>query len=142
MLVEQHLEILGDEENTVKKSPLELGKRERQIVETVYRLGEASVADVRENLADPPSYSSVRAMLGQLVTKGALKYRQEGKRYIYRPAVPKDQASRSAMRKLLATFFAGKPSDAVAALLDVSGEELTDDDIKRMKRLIHQAKRR
>ena len=65
---------------------MELGKRERQIVEAVYRLGEASVSDVVSELSDPPTYSSVRAMLGLLVRKKVLKQRQDGKRYLYRPA--------------------------------------------------------
>jgi BlaI family penicillinase repressor len=125
----------------MRKSPLDLGKRERQIVESVYRLGEASVAEVLQELTDPPSYSSVRAMLGQLVEKGVLKYRQDGKRYLYRPAVPKEKARRSALRGLLWTFFAGEPLDAMAALLDVSAKELTDEDLQRMKRLIEQAQK-
>ena len=121
------------------KFPLDLGKRERQIVESVYRLAEASVAEVLQQLTDPPSYSAVRAMLGQLVEKGVLKYRQDGKRYLYRPAVAKETVRLSALRKLLSTFFAGEPLDAMAALLDVSATELTDDDLRRMKRLIEQA---
>ena len=92
------------------KSHLELGKRERQIAEAVYRPGEASVSEVLEQLPDPPSYSCVRAMMGQLVTKGVLKYRRDGKRYVYRPAVPKDKASRSAMRRPSWRFVNG--SDA------------------------------
>ena len=67
-----------------QRYPLELGKRERQLVETVYRLGEASVGDVLAQLREPPSYSSVRAMLGRLTAKGVLKYRRDGKRYLYR----------------------------------------------------------
>ena len=125
----------------VHKSHLELGRRERQIAEAVYRLGEASVSDVLEQLPDPPSYSSVRAMMGQLVTKRVLKYRRDGKRYVYRPAVPKDKASRSAMRKLFSIFFADEPSDAVAALLDVTGKDLTDEDIALMKQLIEKAQK-
>lgn len=120
-------------------SPLDLGKRERQIVEAVYRLGEASVGDVLAQLEDPPSYSSVRAMLGLLVEKGVIKSRQEGKRYLYRPVVPHGKASRSALRNLLSTFFAGRPSDAMAALLDVSSSSLTDEELARMKALIEQA---
>ncbi len=123
----------------MRNSPLNLGKRERQIVESVYRLGEASVAAVLRELPDPPSYSAVRAMLGLLVDKGVLKYRRDGKRYLYRPAVPKEKARRSALKNLLFTFFAGEPLDAMAALLDVSAEELTDEDLRRMKRLIEQA---
>ena len=113
-----------------KRSPLDLAKRERQIVETVYRLGEASVAAVRGELADPPSYSAVRAMLGMLVDKGVLKYRREGKRYLYRPSMPKTKASRSALQSLLATFFGGQTTEAIAALLDVSAGKLSDDDLR------------
>jgi predicted transcriptional regulator len=118
-----------------------LGKRERQIVEAVYRLGEASVADVLGQLPDPPSYSSVRAMLGQLVEKDVLRFRRDGKRYLYRAAVAKEKARRSALRNVIATFFAGEPLDAMAALLDVSAKDLTDDDLRRMKQLIDQAGR-
>ena len=78
--------------------PLDVGKRERQIVESVYRLGEASVSDVRQDLNDPPSYSAVRAMLGFLVEKDVLKYRRDGKRYLYRPAMSREKASKSALR--------------------------------------------
>lgn len=124
----------------VMKRPLDLGKRERQIVEAVYRLGEASVADVLGELADPPSYSAVRAMLGLLVEKGVLKYRREGKRYLYRPAVPKEKVRQSALSNVLSTFFAGDPLDAMAALLDVSAKQLTDDDLQRMQQLIEQAR--
>ena len=124
-----------------RNSPLDLGKRERQIVEAVYRLGEASVADVLAELADPPSYSSVRAMLGLLIEKGVLKLRRDGKRYLYRPATPHDKASRSALRNLLSTFFAGRPIEAMAALLDVSARGLTEEDLQRMRGLIDDASR-
>jgi predicted transcriptional regulator len=123
-----------------KSSPLDLGKRERQIVEAVYRRGEASVAEVRAELVDPPSYSAVRAMLGLLVEKGVLKYRRQGKRYLYRPAMPKEKARKSALRNLLATFFGGRASDAVAALLEVSAGQLTDEELDRMRTLIEQAR--
>ena len=125
----------------MRKFPLDLGKRERQIVESVYRLGEPSVAEVLQELTDPPSYSAVRAMLGILVEKGVLKYRQDVKRYLYRPAVPKEKARRSALQNVLSTFFNGEPLDAMAALLDVSANELTDEDLQRMKRLIEQTQR-
>jgi predicted transcriptional regulator len=124
-----------------RHSPLEVGKRERQLVEAVYRLGEASVGDVRSQLRDPPSYSSVRAMLGLLTAKGVLKFRRDGKRYLYRPAVPRAAASRSALRNLLSTFFGGSPADAMAALLDVSSGSLTEDDLSRMRQLIEDASR-
>ena len=123
-----------------KTSPLDLGKRERQIAEAVYRLGEASVAEVREALPDPPGYSSVRAMLGLLVRKQVLRYRRDGKRYLYRPAASLKLAQKSVLKNLLETFFAGDPTDAVAMLLDVSTRRLTDEDLDRMKELIEQAR--
>jgi BlaI family transcriptional regulator, penicillinase repressor len=123
------------------KLPLELGKRERQIVEAVYRLGEAPVAEVLRELKNPPSYSAVRAMLGMLVEKGFLKYRRDGKRYLYRPAVSKETARKSALQSLLSTFFEGEPLNAMAALLDVSSANLTDEDLCRMKQMIEQTRR-
>jgi BlaI family transcriptional regulator, penicillinase repressor len=124
-----------------KKTPLELGKRERQIVETVQRLGEASVAEVREHLADPPSYSAVRTMLGLLADKGWLRHRAEGKRYLYRPAAAKGQSRRNALRRLLGTFFGGSAGDAMAALLDISATDLTDEQLQRLTEMIEQARR-
>lgn len=124
-----------------KKTPLELGRRERQIVETVVKLGEASVADVRKNLVDAPSYSAVRAMLGLLVEKKWLKFRQDGKRYLYRPAAGKEKSQKKAISRLLDTFFAGSRTDALAALLDSSASEMTDDEYQRMAKMIEQARK-
>jgi BlaI family transcriptional regulator, penicillinase repressor len=123
------------------KTPLELGKRERQIIETVQRLGEASVAAVRANLADPPSYSAVRTMLGLLVDKGWLKYRRDGKRYLYRSAVSRERSQRTAVRRLLGTFFGGSADDAVAALLDLSAADMTDKQWTRLTQLVDKARR-
>ena len=118
-----------------KKSPA-LGHRERQIVEAVYRLGEASVAEVLNELTEPPSYSTVRAMLGSLVEKKALRFRREGKKYLYRPAIAAELARKSALKNVLATFFAGRTTDAVAALLDVSEDEISDKDFREIKQMI------
>jgi BlaI family transcriptional regulator, penicillinase repressor len=125
----------------MEKTPLELGKRERQIIETVQRLGEASVADVRKHLADPPSYSAVRTMLGLLVEKGWLKHRPEGKRYLYRSAAPKEKSQKTALRRLLGTLFNGSGGDAVAALLDLSAAEMSDAELERLTRMIEKARR-
>ena len=122
-----------------RKTPLELGRRERQIVETVTRLGEASVADVRGNLADPPSYSAVRSMLGLLVNKSWLKYRCQGRKYLYRPAVSRRKNQQTAITKMLHTFFAGSATDAVAALLDTSAKDLSDEKLNQIKEMIEQA---
>lgn len=123
------------------KTPLELGRRERQLFETVQRLVEASVTDVRGNLADAPSYSAVRTMLGLLVKKGWLRFRRDGKRYLYRPAATREKSQRTALRKMLTTFFDGSATDAVAALLDMSAANLNDDDVKRMIEMVQQAKK-
>ena len=122
------------------KTPLELGRRERQILETVQRLGEASVADVRKNLADAPSYSAVRTMLGLLVQKGWLKHRAVGKRYLYRPVVSRERSQRTALRRLLGTFFDGSAGDAVAALFDISAGELTEAQIDRLQEMINKVR--
>jgi predicted transcriptional regulator len=122
-------------------SPLDVGKRERQIVEAVYRLGEASVAQVRAELSNPPGYSAVRAILTTLVGKKVLAFRQEGKRYLYRARTSPESAGRTALQRLLHTFFAGQLTHAVAALLDVSAGSLTREDLDRMKALIEQARK-
>src|SRR5678815_5368378 len=120
-------------------APLILGKRERQIVETLYRLGEASVAQVRAELLDPPSYSAVRAMLNLLLDKRVVAVRQDGKRYLYSPVMPKDAVRRSALRNLVRTFFGSAPLDAVAALVDGSAGKLSADDLRRVRQLIEEA---
>jgi predicted transcriptional regulator len=122
-------------------SPLDVGKRERQIVEAVYRLGEASVAQMLAEVPNPPSYSAVRAILTTLVSKKVLAFRQEGKKYLYRARTSHKAAGRSALQRLLHTFFAGQPTHAVAALLDVSAGSLTRADLDHMKSLIEQARK-
>ena len=118
-----------------------LGARERQILESIYQLGECSVAAVREKLADPPSYSAVRTMIRLLEKKGLLRHRRMGTKYLYRPVHSHELASRSALSHVMETFFGGSAADAVAAILDVSAPRLTDDDLKRLEQLIDQARR-
>lgn len=117
-----------------------LGARERQILEVVYRLGQASVADVRENLNDPPSYSAVRTMLGILEKKGHLKRRREGIRHLYLPARSRQKAGRSALAQLMTTFFDGSASQTLAALLDESAASLTDEELDRLQEEIDKAR--
>ena len=119
----------------------DLGKRERQIVEAVFRLGEASVSEVLAAIADPPSYSSIRAMLGTLVQKDVLAYRHQGKRYLYRPVASKGKTQKSAVRRLVAGLFGGRASDAMAALIDVAGGNLTDEELDRIRQLIDQTRK-
>jgi predicted transcriptional regulator len=117
-----------------KKSHIHLGARERQIVDAVHQLGEASVAEVRAQLPDPPSYSAVRTMLRLLEEKGYLKHRSEGIKYVYRPAQSPEKTRRSALRHLL-------KSDAVAAILDESADEISTEEYDRLARLIEEARR-
>lgn len=124
-----------------RSSPLQLGRRERQIVEALYKLGEASVAQVKAELPDPPSYSAVRAVLNLLVEKQIVRSRSQGKRYLYRAAAPKHAVRLSALKNLVATFFASAPIDAVAALLDGSAGKLSDEDLRRVRQMIEQAER-
>ena len=119
--------------------PDALSRRERQIMDIVYAQGEASAAEVRAALPDPPSYSAVRALLAILVDKGRLKHRSEQGRYIYAPTRRRVQAGRSALRRVLDTFFEGSLEKAVAALLQGADAGLTQEDLKRLGQLIQQA---
>jgi BlaI family transcriptional regulator, penicillinase repressor len=117
----------------------DLGRRERQIVDIVYRLGRASVADVRSELPDPPSYSAVRGMLNLLEEKGHLRHVQDGLRYIYVPVVKPEQASRSALAHVVHTFFGGSAADAAAALFRMNDRKLTRDELAELQKLVKQA---
>ena len=120
-------------------TPPPLSRRERQIMDIVYRLGEATAADVMDNLPDPPSYSAVRALLRILEEKTHLRHRQEGPRYVYQPTVSVDKAKQSALRHVVTTFFDDSVSQAVAALLDLNHDDLSDAELARLARLIDQA---
>jgi predicted transcriptional regulator len=124
-----------------KASPLtNLSRRERQIMEVVYRLGRATVSDVLERLPSPPSYSAVRALMRILEEKGQLRHEQDGTRYVYFPTTPRDDARRTALRHLVSTFFDGSTEAAVAALLDVSSDHLSEAELNRLARLIETAR--
>jgi predicted transcriptional regulator len=119
------------------KSPLnELSRRERQIMDILFRDGAAAVSDVQAAMADPPSYSAVRAMLRILEDKGHVRHEQDGPRYVYKPVVARERAKRSAMRHLLHTFFEGSHEQAVAALIDEASTSLSDEDLDRLAELI------
>src|SRR3954464_6752062 len=118
----------------------ELGRRERQIMDVVFRLGKASVAEVLQELPDPPSYSAVRGMMRLLEEKGHLHHEQDGLRYLYMPTAGQAQAQNSALRHMVRTFFGGSASAAAAMLLELPGAKLSDGDITRLQKLIKQAK--
>ena len=118
-----------------------LSRREREIMDIVYEMKEASALQVLERLPSPPSYSAVRALLRVLEQKGHLVHRQDGPRYMYVPRLAKDKARRSALAHLKQTFFDGSTTDVVAALLDISEEDLSPDDYARLAELIDKARR-
>jgi predicted transcriptional regulator len=111
-------------------------------MDAIYRLGRASVTEVIEQISDPPSYSTVRAMMGKLEEKGHLAHEQDGPRYVYFPVHAREEATRSALRRMLRTFFDGSPTKAVAAVLDVSGRELTREELNELAKLIEDARKR
>jgi predicted transcriptional regulator len=115
----------------------DLGKRERQIMDIVYRRGRATASEVLADLADPPSYSSVRAMLRYLEDKGHLRHEQDGPRYVYLPTAPADQVRGSALSHVVRTFFDGSVSTAVAALLESA--PLSRTEYERLSRLLDKA---
>jgi BlaI family penicillinase repressor len=123
------------------KTQKSLSRRERQIMDIIYEMKEASVLQVMERLPSPPGYSAVRALLRVLESKGHLSHRQEGPRYIYSPLLSKEKARRSALRHLLKTFFDDSTEDAVAALLDISEANLSEKDYRRLMDLIDKARK-
>jgi predicted transcriptional regulator len=120
---------------------VQLSRRERQIMEIVYELGRATAVEVRERMPDPPSYSAVRAMLRILEDKGHIIHEQDGPRYIFLPIVPREEASETALRRLVRTFFGGSPEGAMAALLDLDGDRLDEDALQRLAEMIDEARR-
>ena len=124
-----------------KETNTQLSRREREIMDVIYRSGRASAAEVLDQLADPPSYSTVRALLRVLEEKGHLRHEEDGPRYVFVPTVPRERARASALRQLLHTFFDGSTEQAVAALLDLSSTRLSDAELARLSQLIADARK-
>jgi BlaI family transcriptional regulator, penicillinase repressor len=116
-------------------------RRERQIMDVLYRKGRATAAEILEEIPDPPSYSAVRAMLRVLEDKKHIRHEEEDLRYVYMPVVPREKARRSAVTHLLETFFDGSAEQAVATLLNVSARDLTAEDFDRLAALIEEARK-
>ena len=110
-------------------------------MDVIYRRGSATAAEVQQNIPDAPSYSAVRALLRILEEKGHLRHSYDGPRYVYAPIVSRPVAQKSALRQLVKTFFDGSTSNAVAALLDMSGKELSDSELDQLAEMVEQAKR-
>ena len=121
------------------KGQKSLSRRERQIMDIIYELNEATAARVLELLPSPPSYSTVRALLRVLEEKGHLTHKQDGPRYVFSPTLPREKARENALKHVLKTFFDNSTEKAVAALLDISDEALSEEDYKRLTDLIDKA---
>lgn len=122
------------------KEQQKLSRRERQIMDVLYRMGRATAAEVHQAIPDPPGYSAVRAMLRVLEEKKHIRHEEKDLRYVFIPVVPRDKARRSAVRHLLDTFFDGSPEQAVATLLDVSSDKLSEEKFDQLTALIEKAK--
>jgi predicted transcriptional regulator len=124
-----------------KPSPSSLTRREREIMDILYRRGRATAAEVLGDLAEPPSYSAVRALLRILEEHGHARHVQDGPRYVYVPAVPRSDARKSAIAHVVKTFFDGSVEDAVVALVESSRSKLSRRELERLSQLIENAKK-
>ena len=119
----------------------DLSRRERQIMDLLFRVGRATAAEVMEGLPDAPSYSAVRALLRILEQKGHVRHEEEGRAYVFLPVVRRDTARQTALSHLLKTFFDNSTEQAVAALLEIKGQRLSEAELDRVARLVDQAKK-
>jgi predicted transcriptional regulator len=118
-----------------------LTRREREIMDIVYRLGRASAQEVLENLAQAPSYSAVRALLRLLEERGHVRHVQEGGRFVFLPAVPRGEARRKALSHVVSTFFGGSVEEAMLTLVESSSRKLSSDELDRLASIVEQARK-
>ena len=119
----------------------QLSRREREMMDIIYERGEATAAEVHSLLAEPPSYSAVRATLRILTEKGCLRHRRDGRRYVFKPVTARRNARKKALGKMVKTFFDGSPEKAFAALLSMSGDKLSKDELARLSKLVDEARK-
>jgi predicted transcriptional regulator len=117
-----------------------LTRREREIMDILYRLGRATAQEVLENLAEPPSYSAVRALLRLLEERGHVKHVADGSRYVYLPVIARGEARRKALSHVVATFFGGSVEQAMLTLVESSRSKLSSDELDRLAALVERAK--
>lgn len=122
-----------------KASPPRLSRRERQILDVVYRLRRASAAEVRRELPDPPTYTTVRGLLRVLESKGHLEHQEQGKRYVYLPSLPREDAGASILTHVVRTYFDGSPTEAIRALIGAWGD-LTAAELDRIAKMVERAR--
>jgi predicted transcriptional regulator len=125
----------------VKTDP-DLSRRERQIMDVLFARGRATGQEIQGGLADQPNYSSVRTILRVLERKGYVRHVEEGLRYVYEPTVARKAASRSALQRIIRTFFDGSAKEAAAALLDPAAFHLSEEELSELARMIERAKRK
>lgn len=118
----------------------ELSRRERQVMDIIHRRAEATVAEIMEELPDPPTYSAVRSVLRILGEKDLIRYKEDGPRYVYYPTQATETARDDVLAHVVRTYFAGSPEQAVTALLRMSDVDMTDDDVSRLRKSIHRAR--
>ena len=118
-----------------------LSRREREIMDVLFQKGQATVAEVVDALADPPSYSAVRATLNILVAKKQAMHRQDGPRYVYTPVIPQDTARAAAIRHVINTFFGGSAEEAAVALLQMSDTRLPAEAVDKLTRAVEKARK-
>jgi BlaI family penicillinase repressor len=123
------------------KSPApQLSRRERQIMDVLYRVNRATAVEVQEGMPEAPSYSAVRTMLRILEEKGHVRHEQDGPRYVYIPTVARDKAKRSALKHVVNTFFDGSASQVMAALIELAPRDMDEDELARIRQMIDNAK--
>ena len=125
---------------TVVRPDADLSRRERQVMDILFRRGESTVAEIMAEMPDPPTYSAVRSILRTLAQKKAITHREDGPRYVYLPATNPDSAAENALEHVVHTFFDGSAEQAVTALLRMSDAKLSDDEIARLRDRIRQAR--
>ena len=118
-----------------------LSRRERQIMDALYKLNEATVGEVMDLMPDPPSYSAVRATLRVLEEKGHVSHKQDGPRYLYVPTVPRDKAQSTALQHMVGTFFGGSVEQAVMALLSLPETRMSDKDLGKLAEKVREAEK-
>jgi BlaI family penicillinase repressor len=125
----------------IKQLQNELSKRERQIMQVIYKHSIASVSEVLREIPSPPTYSAIRSIMNILVDKGLLKRTRKGKKYLYSHTVSQKKAMHSEVKQLMSTYFKGSLVNAVTALIEIHGDDLSDEDFQRLMDIIEKARK-
>lgn len=124
------------------QTPRSVTRRERQILDLIYRKGTATAADIHAALPDAPTYTAVRGLLRVMVRKGLVRFEREGRRYVYAPSTPRPAAGAATIRHVVKTFFEGSPSAAMTALIGSEDGPISDEELKRLDELVMQMRKR